>query len=314
MQAIPPKTREAVRKACQKLGYTPRFVPAPVTGKTGNIAYIIPRNVLSFASNSYYHRFFEGVNRAMKEKDYDFFLVTLKEDEMLPAILRKKKVDGLIVEEHVNKKWVKEVSSVLPIVLLNFTLDGVNVDSVMPNNCSGIKKAVFYLYQLGHRKIAFFGMKPLSFHTSERLNGYLEALKISGLSKRKDYIKMPERKRGGMEEVEEFAMEALKSWRDLALPPTAVVTMGDVYALPLLQVARELRVPVPEKLSVIGYDNTRACLYSHPFLTSIDQPMEEMGKAACQLLFERVKTPDRPNKKVVFDVDLVKRESCSRCS
>ena len=108
---ISPRTRAKVLKISKKLGYTPL---TPITGKTGNIGYIIPTaNSSSLTTNPYYHRFFDGVSQEVEDKDYEFFLISLKEDEILPGILRKKKVDGLIVGEKVNKKWVKQVSSIL---------------------------------------------------------------------------------------------------------------------------------------------------------------------------------------------------------
>ena len=88
-----------------------------------------------------------------------------------------------------------------------------------------------------------------------------------------------------------------------------MVTIGDVYAFSLLKKAGELGISIPGDMSVIGFDDREACRYSNPPLTSINQPMEEMGRTACRFLFERLEAPKRPAKKTTLDVELVVRTS-----
>lgn len=308
---IPEATQRKIFQAVEELKYTPRFVLAETGSRTQNIGYLIPdTSHSSFIVHTYYHRFFDGIGQAIKERDYNLILVPLKKGKDLTAVLEKRKFDGLIIEKPVEPKLLTLASKILPLVLLNLTVDGVGVDSVMPDNFAGIKKVVTYLYKYGHRRIAFLGMKPLdSIHASERVSGYIEALKDFGLPKKEEYLKLPERRKGGEKELLEFATAALKDWLNLPQPPTAVVTMNDIYAISLLHAALQLGISIPGQLSVTGYDNTDLCFHSHPPLTSVNQPMEEMAKTTCDLLFSRIENPARLTNKSVLDVELVERDS-----
>ena len=303
--AIPRKTREKVWRVAKSLGYTPRFVLVENEKKTRHIGYLISTPV----NNPFYHRLFEGVSEGIQKGNYSLLLAHFKKDELTPEFLERNKISGVIVQKEVESEWAKEISRFLPVVLLNYTIDDVEVDSVMPNNRQGTKKSAGHLYQLGHRRIALFGMKPYHIHTLERFFGYVEALKEFDLPKKKEYIKLPERDQGGVEEVLKLAEVTLKNWLTLDEPPTAVVTLGDAYGLPLLQAAAKLGISIPRQLSVVGFDNIVSCIYSTPSLTSVNQPMEEMGMAASNILVERISNPGRPVTKMVLDVDLVIRDS-----
>ncbi|MCX7917307.1 MAG: substrate-binding domain-containing protein [bacterium] len=197
----------------------------------------------------------------------------------------------------------------IPIVFLNYRSEKVSCDYVMPDNKGGIIKAIGYLYNKGHRKISLFGMKPLGIHQKERLEGYIEGLKIFGLEIKEEYINLPERKIGGTEEINEYARQTLKNWFSMKERPTAVITFGDIYALSLIGESAKIGIKVPDELSIIGFDNIINCLYSNPTLTSIEQPLEEMGKKAVELLIERIKNPDKKIEKIIFDVEIIERES-----
>lgn len=309
---ISPETVKKILKVAKELNYTPKYILAEQNRKTGNIAYLVHMPVSSFLSSSYYHRFFKGIREETEKNNYDFFLVRLRKDDFFPNVLRRKKVDGIIVEARVSKEWINEVKKMLPVVLLNYTVERTEVDTVMPDNKGGIKKAIERLYELGHRRIGLFGLKPLYVHTEERLQGYIEGIREYGLPEKEEYIVLPERKEGTEEETEKMAEKALNDWKKLFSPPTAVVTFGDTYAVPLLKMAKKLKIYVPDDLSIVGYDNTEICRYTEPPLTSVNQPMEEMGRKACQLLFERIENPDLPARKLIFDVEIVERGSTGK--
>lgn len=310
---ISPATKQLILEGARELGFTPRFTRTDRRNRTGNIGYMLPGNDVSyFIGDSYYHQFFEGISKNIMEKEYNLTsLSVLQKNELLKNV-QNKKFDGLIIEAAVDKEWAEKIKEIVPVVFLNHNLEGSKIDSVMPDNRGGVKKAVSCLYKQGHRRIALFGMTPLNSHIHhyERLCGYKEAIAEFEISEgQEEYIKLPERKHGGQEEVSRFAYESLKKWLRLKKPPSAVVALNDVYALSLLQAAMKLGVNIPRQLSVIGFDNINACLYSYPTLTSLNQHMEEMGYLSSQILFERIQTPDITARKTIVDVDLIERDS-----
>jgi len=186
--------------------------------------------------------------------------------------------------------------------------------SVMPDNHGGLFAAVRRLHHLGHRRIAFFGMTPLSVHSEARLAGYRAALKALGLPESEALIKTPPRVEGSFEEVSALAGECLEAWLRLPRPPTACVTMGDVYALPLLAHARARGLELPGRFSVIGFDDTNACLSSVPLLSSIDAQMETLALEAVSLVRLALGRGVEPPRRVVVPAVLRERASIGDCA
>ncbi|MCM8785847.1 MAG: LacI family transcriptional regulator [Candidatus Omnitrophica bacterium] len=305
---ISPETRKKIIEVAEEIGYRKFYIPVEEGFKTGNIGYIFPFK--SSLQDPYYHRFYSGVLEGVEDKNLNLILYKLKNcEEILYRIDILKKVDGLIIEEKINDEIVEKIKDKIPIVLLNHKTEKISCDCVMPDNKGGIIKAIEYLFRKGHRNIGIFGMKPLFVHTKERLDGYIEGMKLFGLKIKDEYISLPERKIGGIKELNEYAIKTLKDWFKLKERPTATVTFGDVYALSLIGMAQKVKIRIPDDLSIIGFDNIINCLYSHPTLTSIEQPLEQMGKKAVNLLIERIKNPDKRIEKVIFEVELIERES-----
>ncbi len=303
--AIPEGTRKRIFDAVRRYGYK---YPKAGARKTGNIGYLI--HAAMRLEDPYYHRFWSGIQREAARSGRHVLISQIDPHAQLPDIVRLGKVDGLIIESNITTEWLKAVSAVVPVVLLDRMAEGNVVDSVMPDNGIGIKKAFSHLFSLGHRRIAFFGMKPLNLCSIERVDGYLSALKEYNRPVEAEYIRMPEMIVGGQEEVDRYTEETLNLWRNMPIPPTAVVTTGDIYAVSLIKAAHRLGVVVPGDLSVVGCDNTHSAVVIVPSLTSLDQPMEEMGRCAMEMLLARIEESDqRPRRCVRFDMNLVVRES-----
>lgn len=304
------ETKEKILFLAGEMHYQKRFVPARNNRRsTNNIGYFIPPlKIEHFADDPYYTRFLSGLTHHAENDNFHIVMYN-KYSHLLQAILDNV-IDGVIVEARIGDKEAEYLKSRIPSVLLNWKTVKVLLDSVMPDNVGGIKKTVFHLFSLGHRNIAFFGSEPLYLHSKERVTGYIEGIRECGLEMHPEYMRLPEIKRGGTaEEIEELSAQALQFWRSLKNRPTAVVVIGDTYALPFLKTANRLNFKLPEELSITGFDNRTSCIYSSPSLTSIEQPMEEMAKKSLVLLSERMNNPDKPIENVILDVELIKRES-----
>lgn len=145
--------------------------------------------------------------------------------------------------------------------------------SVGATNWAGGKAAAEHLLGLGHERIAFFGGPSAAECSIARLHGYLAALMGRGITPRTEYIFDGAFNRGS-------GVEAARKVLALKEPPTAIFAASDSIALGVLEVARERGLRVPEDLSLVGFDGTPLAEQTLPRLTSVAQPLQEMGRAA----------------------------------
>ncbi|HEX2951251.1 MAG TPA: LacI family DNA-binding transcriptional regulator [Armatimonadota bacterium] len=309
--AIPHITRERIVRVARELGYQrlPSYARQPM-GKTKNIAFLVPEDFQGEELEIYTRRFYAGVLRELDTYGYHLVQAIAHADEELPDVVRDGDLAGVIYEDRCDPDLVQRIQARMPIVLLNNQFDTVDVDSVMPDNAGGYWKAIHHLYQLGHRRIALFGMYPPMIHLPERIDAYRNSLIRLDLPIQEDYITIAEPQiPHSLEDVAACAKRTLQEWMRLATPPTAAMCINDLFALYLLHAAREMGIAVPEDFSVIGFDNLPSCEHTVPRLTSIDQPMEEMGRYACKLLLEQIDGCVRPVSKVRVGLRLVHRGS-----
>ncbi|MCP2030741.1 LacI family transcriptional regulator [Okibacterium sp. HSC-33S16] len=145
--------------------------------------------------------------------------------------------------------------------------------SVGATNWAGGKAATEHLLALDHERIAFFGGPAAAECSVARLHGYLAALMSRGIAARSDYITD-----GAF--TRESGAEATRRVLSLPEPPTAIFAASDTIALGVLEVARERGLRVPDDLSLVGFDGTPLAEQTLPRLTSVAQPLQEMGRAA----------------------------------
>jgi LacI family transcriptional regulator len=307
---IPAGTVKKVLNTAERMGYRRRAVPLKKDGNhIKNIGYFdFMYDEQDFTEKQYFPRFVSEIMSVAEKKKYH--IAVYKNYSYLMQAVFNNLLDGVVITEWLTEREIKTIKTHIPAVYLNCQIKTVPLDSVMPDNKNGIKKAVSRLYSLGHRNIALFGMKPLHLHSEERMQGYLDAMNEYRLKIREEYIRIPTAKKtGDVREVTDRALQTLKFWHTLKNIPTAVVTFGDCYALSLIKTAGNINLHLPRELSVIGFDNRAYCRYSTPSLSSIEQPMEAMAEKAMNLLSERMANPGKPVENVVFDVELIERES-----
>ncbi len=149
------------------------------------------------------------------------------------------------------------------------------VVSIGATNWAGGRTATEHLLDLGHRRIGWVGGPPASSASTERFHGYAAALASAGLEVDRALV------RGGWFSVETGMAGGAELLR-LPDPPSAVVCGDDEIAVGVLAAARELGVPVPGRLSVVGFDDTPQAMWTTPPLTTVHQPLTGMGRMAVE--------------------------------
>lgn len=162
----------------------------------------------------------------------------------------------------------------LPLVVVDpINVAQPEVTSVGSTNFAGGMAATQHLLSLGHRRIAYLGGAPTSGCNQARMNGFRGAMEAAGLPVPKDYVWL-------REFLYDDGLAGGTALLDLPDPPTAIFAGSDEIALGVMEAARARGLRVPEDLSVVGYDDTQVARLASPPLTTVRQPLREMGAVA----------------------------------
>lgn len=183
-------------------------------------------------------------------------------------------------------------------------------DCVLEDCQDGLRQAIQRLHALGHRRFAYFDVRPWGGHQAERYGAFHQILSEFDLpAPPPEWVVTPTRKDRSIADVEQKLRTFLAAWLQMAERPSALLTAADVYGLALLRVAPEFGVSIPRDLSVVGYDDEPACELSTPTLASIAQPMEEMGVEAMRRLLDKIEAPDMEPKTIRVGMKYIERAS-----
>ena len=281
---VRPKTREQVVAAMRSLNYQPNLMAtALMTGHTRTVGLLV-----SDISNPFFGEICRGVEDAAAGKGLSVIICNTDEREereaQQTALLRQKGVDGVIfasayVGDH-NLAQLQEHG--IPIVLVSRGVEGPAVDTIGVDDFTGGYQAARHLLSLGHRLIAHL-TGPLNTRPGlHRKKGFEAALEEAGVAVNPDWV-LPG----------SFSLESglIRTLELLAVPgerPTAIVAGNDLIAIGAMRVLRQRGLRVPEDVSIVGYDRTTLAEIVDPELTSVAQPMQEMGRRALEMLLEVV--------------------------
>jgi LacI family transcriptional regulator len=189
-----------------------------------------------------------------------------------------------------------------PVVAVDPHTGPSRLASVAADNLQGARLGVEHLLGLGHTRIGMITGRSDLLSAQQREQGYREALAAAGLHVDEGLVRP-----GGFEP--ELAREAAHELLSLPEPPTAVFAANDLSALTTLEVARELGLDVPRRLSVVGFDNIPESALTEPPLTTVEQPIRRMGQDAAAMLLALVSGEDVADLHRTLDTALVLRAS-----
>jgi DNA-binding LacI/PurR family transcriptional regulator len=306
------KTKERVRGVMDELGYHPNFNARSLANKSVQaIGLVMPSSTDKVFQNPFFPEVIRGISKIAHDKEYAILMSTGEtEKEIYDGVIRMVqggRVDGVILlYSRVNDK----VTNFLDEKKFPYTMIGkphTNTDGtthVDNDNYSAGKAVTNYLLGLGHKQIGFVGGSLELLVTVERLNGYKAALAAANISYRKDYVAHEEFLReGGQEAIEELM--------SLKKPPTALVVADDLMALGMLNTLDEMKLRVPEDLSIISFNNLLLSEVSRPPLTTVDVNIYQLGYHAAKCLIEIITQPLEPAKRIIVPYNIIERSSCT---
>ncbi len=279
-----PETRERVLRTMREMNYHPSAVARGLAKKRMNTLGILFDNVGSEIAiwHPYTSGILQGVLAASAQAGYNVTIFTelwQNAAQSLPK-LRDQRTDGiLIVAPPADTDILPSLRSAgSRVVTISSNSGPFGIPSVDVDNALGITLAVRHLVEMGHARIAFLGGEPNMYSGIIRQEAFCDALAAS------EICALPGHIATASYENAEVAYRQARRLLSLPVPPTALVAGNDQIAIAALDAARELRISVPEQLSVIGFDDIPDAARLPAPLTTVRQPFAEIGTAATRLL------------------------------
>ncbi|MFE6283274.1 LacI family DNA-binding transcriptional regulator [Streptomyces sp. NPDC057877] len=280
-------TRAAVEAAVAELGYVPNTAArALAANRTDAIALVVPEPETRFFAEPYFSDMLKGVGAELADTEMQLLLIFAgsdRERQRLAQYLAAHRVDGvLLVSVHADDPLPDLLSQLeIPAVISGPRSAAETLPSVDSDNYGGARQAVEHLLSRGRRRIAHITGRLDVYGAQRRTDGYRDALRDAGHEADEQLIE-----RGDFtEEGGRSAMSALLARRpDL----DAVFAASDVTAAGARQVLRESGRRVPGDVALVGYDDSAIARHMHPPLTSVRQPIENMGRAMIDLLLGEI--------------------------
>lgn len=293
------ETRGKVLKAIEALDYRPNEVARSLfKGKSKMIALFVPD-----ISNPFFPELARVVEDVANHYSYTFILCNTdnnhnKELKYLNALIQKS-VDGIImVSSTMTFDELEQIK--VPIIALDREL-GESIATVSVNNLEGAKQAVQYLKEIGCNKIAHISGPTDVISSKYRMDGYLEEVENEKWYI-DNYVKFGEYTFEGAYKV---GKELLRS--DLNVE--GIFVANDLMAVGVIKAAESIGIRIPHDLSVIGFDGIQIGKITSPSISTMEQPIFNMGKKAAEMLINKIEDNNFTLKSVKYDVKLIKRDS-----
>ncbi|WP_030241323.1 LacI family DNA-binding transcriptional regulator [Streptomyces sp. NRRL S-455] len=307
-------TRAAVEAAVAELGYVPNTAArALAANRTDAIALVVPEPETRFFAEPYFSDMLKGVGAEISDTEMQLLLIFAgndRERQRLAQYLAAHRVDGvLLVSVHADDPLPDLLAQLeIPAVISGPRSSAETLPSVDSDNYGGARQAVEHLLSRGRRRIAHITGRLDVYGAQRRIDGYRDALRDAGLGADEALIEAGD----FTEEGGHGAMRALLE-RHPGLD--AVFAGSDVTAAGARQALREAGRRIPDDVALVGYDDSAIARHMDPPLTSVRQPIEEMGRRMIDLLLTEV-ADRRPlasrgldRRQVVLATELVARSS-----
>jgi LacI family transcriptional regulator len=303
---VAPETRERVALVMRDMGYVANRQARSLKGsKTNVIGVLVPD-----LGTGYIGEIMRGIDSELALSQLDLMLFTthrtaIKEASYVTNMVQGM-VDGLLL---VLPRNPADYTGSLtrrnfPFVLIDHQGTGEPCPAVGATNWQGAYNAAEYLVKLGHRRIGFItGSMDLGCAV-DRLGGYRSALRTHHLPEAPELIY-----EGDFNQVDGYAGASVLL--DLPNPPTAIFASNDVMAMGVMDAVRTRKMHIPDDISVVGFDNIPQSAAVYPPLTTVQQPLEQMGRVATQMLLGILKDPDKDVRRIELPTELIVRDSTS---
>ena len=305
------ETREKILEIIRKYDFVPDSKAVSLSKKkTSTIALILPAT-----SGPFYGEVIRGVEEVLSNERYFILLIALdsgqnvsRSRERYISALREGRVDGAIIfDPIIGEKAVARISrSKIPVVFLLKDYRSFGMDCIMVDNFSGSVSMVKHLVEEhNYKNIAFIKGPSVSDDSEERFRGFVSSLKMHGLNIREDFVFSSDFTFEGGRRVFQRLKKVLNQIE-------AIFCGNDEMALGVIEEMKKEGIRPGKDVAVVGFDDAFWAEHIDPPLTTVHQPMYEVGKIAAQRILDRVENPNSFENplKIVLQTKLIVRKSC----
>lgn len=286
-KGVSEEVREKIRSIAEDLGYQqPSAVRKSQNHKNFNIGILISERFLVKYESFYWQMYQAVATRATAEECFTMLEVIGKAEEessRMPKLVQERKVDGIIVIGKMMDAYLQHLNTEagIPMIYLDYYNGREASDSVISNSYYGTYELTYYLYRMGHRKIAYVGTLLAMESITDRYFGYQKALLELGLEQKKGWV-LDDRH---IETGEIDTVNMLQIPKDM---PTAFVCNCDLTASFLIKKLKDNGYRVPEDISVVGFDNYLYPGLSDIQITTYEVDLKEMAKKAVYNMISKI--------------------------
>jgi DNA-binding LacI/PurR family transcriptional regulator len=305
---ISEETRARVSQAAEDMGYRPNISARRLQKqRTETIGFVIPTHGPRF-SDPFFSELLAGIGNEAAEQEYDLLVSTrasgAEELKTYQRMVMEQRIDGMLVVR--TRKEDARISYLLKQGFPFVAFGRSDLDADFPyldvDGKQGLRQITQHLIDGGHRRIAYIGAPSGLMFASHRLAGYKEALAVNGIPFDPGLQIVGElTERSGYAAASRFLCDNPR--------PSAIVACNDLMALGAISAARELGLTVGRDVAVTGFDDVPLAAHAHPPLTTMRQPIYEIGRRICRMLVRMLKGVTLQQRQALLQPELVIRAS-----
>lgn len=299
-RSIPQATRDRIKAAAKAMNYQPNLLARSLRSRrTLTIGILVPE-----LGDGYHTQVMSGIGDQLIKAGYFYFTAHHRHKRNLveeyTRMLIGRGAQGIIAIDTLLEHPIG-----IPVVAVAGHRHIEGVTNVLLDHARAAELTLHHLYSLGHRKIAFMRGQPFSSDSDERWKSLMSVAQRMGIEIKPDLVVSLERDLTSPE----LGYPVVQQLMAAKQPFTAIVAFNDISAIGAIRALQDMNLRVPEDVSVIGFDDIKAAAFTLPRLTTINQPLEEIGRIATQSLLNRIHDTVPPRDEITVEPELIVRES-----
>src|SRR5882672_466193 len=304
-RSIPHQTRERVRAAARKFNYQPSLLARSLRKqRTFTVGVLVPE-----LSDGYHTLVMSGIGDHLMQEGYFYFSAHHRHKpdlvEEYPRLLMGRGAEGIIAID-----TALEHELPVPVIAVAGHKKISGVTNVVLDHRHAAELALRHLHQLGHRHIAFMRGQPFSSDSDTRWRSLVAVARELNIVIRPELTIQLEKDLTSPELGYPVVQQLLQLKRRF----TALISFNDIAAIGAIRALRDANLLVPDDVSVVGFDDIKAAAYHNPSLTTIRQPLHDMGQSAARILLQRIQGFKDYPKECAVPPELIIRESTAPVS
>ncbi len=299
-RTIPQVTRDRIKAAAKELNYHPSLLARSLRNRrTLTIGILVPE-----LGEGYHTEVMSGIGDQLMNAGYFYFTTHHRHRKNLvedyTRMLVGRGAQGIIAIDTLLEHPIP-----VPVVAIAGHRHIEGVTNVVLDHARAAELTLNHVYGLGHRQVAFMRGQPFSSDSDTRWNEIVLVAKRLGLEIKPELVVRLDRDTTSPE----LGYPVIQQLLATRQPFTALVAFNDISAMGAIRALQDVNLRVPEDVSVIGFDDIKAAAYTLPRLTTIRQPLAEIGRIATQSLLNRIHGTAAPRDEISVEPELIVRES-----